>query len=147
MGVDQYLIWVENLIFFAHLGGATDQNWKSENVKKNYHPLILKTQKIFFKCIQRSFTTYKKFGSPFFDFEKLLRKKKNYCTPKANSGFWSLLDWNFLSKCNQICPPRDSACWAVYNKSFWSLQIQNPIVFARVLEVNVLTKTWDSNQQ
>ena len=102
---------------------------------------------MFFKCIQRSFTTYKKFGSPFFDFEKLLRKTFFYRTPKANSGFWSLLDWNFLSKWDQICPPRDSACWAVYNKSFWRLQVQNQqyrIVFYRVLETWILINSNDS---
>ena len=135
-------------MFFCAPRGRYRPKLKIRKHEKKLSPPYFKNQKkIFFKCIQRSFTTYKKFGSPFFDFEKLLRKTFFYRTPKANSGFWSLLDWNFLSKWDQICPPRDSACWAVYNKSFWSLQIQNPIVFARVLEVNMLTKTWDSNQQ
>ena len=62
------------------------------------------------------------------------------CTLEANSGVWSLLDWNCQSKWDQICPPRGSACWAVCNESFWSLQIQNRIIFDRVVEVNVLQR-------
>ena len=52
----------------------------------------------------------------------------------------SLLDWICQSKWDQICPLRGSACWAVCNESFWSLQIQNWIIFDRVVEINVLQR-------
>ena len=51
----------------------------------------------FFKnlyCPKGPFSTYKKFGFPFFDFGELSRKPVFYLTPKATSGVWSLLDWN-----------------------------------------------------
>ena len=46
-------------------------------------------KKNFFKnlyCPKGPFSTYKKFGFPFFDFGELSRKPVFYRTPKANSG-------------------------------------------------------------
>ena len=97
-------------------------------------------QIIFFIRIQRSFKTYKRFGFPFFDFGAWYLKRCFDCMPKANSGVWSLPDWKCQTKWDQICPPRDSACWAVCNESFWLLQIQNRIIFDRVVKVNVLQR-------
>ena len=97
----------------------------------------------FFKnlyCPKGPFSTYKKFGSPFFDFGELSQKRFFYRTPKANSRVWSLLDWNSQSKWDQICPPRGSAWWAVCNESFLSLQIPNQIIIDRVVEVNLLQR-------
>ena len=62
-----------------------------------------------------------------------------YLVSKANSGVWSLLDWNYQSKWDQICPPRISACWAV---SMSCLVFTDRTIFDRVLEVNVLQRLW-----
>ena len=108
--------------------------------KKSSAPNFKNPKKNFLYALKGPLKHTKKFGSPFFDFGELYWKRCFDCTPKANSGFWSLLDWNCQSKWDQICPPRGSACWAVCNESFWSLQIQNQIIFDRVVEVNVLQR-------